>query len=415
MRHTSFSNIRSQSTDSHCPALEGVRVLDFSHALAGPYCTLLLADYGATVYKLEPPDGGDIGRGWGPPFVEGQASYFLGLNRGKYGISINLKRREGVELCLQLVDKMDVLIENFRPGTMTRLGLGYESVRTRNSRLIYCSITGYGQNGPLRDEAAMDLIVQSSSGLISITGTEEGEQVRCGYSVADVTSGIFATIGILMALRSREQTGRGQFVDVAMLDSMISAMTPNFMTCLGSGSQPRPLGTAFSTIVPYQTFAAKDRSVAIAVGSEKLWSIFCPAIDRADLVEHPDFATNAKRVKNREALVKILADVFRQRPVAEWLEKLGSAGIPCSPVRTLPEVVEHPQSNVREMFPTVEHPTAGRYRATGPPLKLSDAPSRPAAAAPLLGEHTREVLAHLLQLDEHAIKELADSGVVLAP
>ncbi|MBI1789241.1 MAG: CoA transferase, partial [Acidobacteria bacterium] len=210
-------------------ALEGLRVLDFTHALAGPYCTLLLADYGATVYKLESPDGGDMGRGWGPPFAGNQASFFLGLNRGKYGLSIDLKRREGLDLCLRLIEKMDVLIENFRPGAMDRLGLGYADVQPRNPGLIYCAISGYGQNGPSRDEAAMDLIVQASSGLVSITGTEEGEQVRSGYSVADVTAGMFAVIGILLALRSRDQTGKGQLVDVSMLDGMISTMSSNFM------------------------------------------------------------------------------------------------------------------------------------------------------------------------------------------
>jgi formyl-CoA transferase/CoA:oxalate CoA-transferase len=210
-------------------------VLDFSHALAGPYCTLLLADYGASVYKLEAPGGSDMGRGWGPPFVDGQAAFFRGLNRGKRGIAIDLKNAEGVELCLRLTEKMDVLVENFRPGTMDRLGLGYEAVHARNPRLVYCSISGYGQTGPSRDEAAMDLIVQASSGLISITGTESGEQVRCGYSVADVTSGLFAVIRILMALRERDVTGEGRYIDIAMQDCMISTMVSNYMTYLGSG------------------------------------------------------------------------------------------------------------------------------------------------------------------------------------
>src|SRR5437773_6551263 len=225
-------------------ALDGIRVLDFSHALTGPYCTLLLADYGADVYKLEWPEG-DMGRGWGPPFVGGVASFFLGLNRGKRGISIDLKQREGLDLCLRLIDRMDVLIENFRPGAMDRLGLGYEIVHKRNPRLVYCSISGYGQNGPSRDEAAMDLVVQSSSGLLSITGTAEGESVRCGYGVTDVTSGLFAVIGILLGLRARQTTGRGQYIDVSMLDSMISTMSSNYMSYLGSNVIPQPMGTSF--------------------------------------------------------------------------------------------------------------------------------------------------------------------------
>src|SRR5690242_17224432 len=261
------------------PALDGVRVLDFSHALAGPYCTLLLADYGAEVYKLE-SRGGDMGRGWGPPFAGGMAYFFLGLNRGKRGISIDLKHPEGLDLCLRLIDRMDVLIENFRPGSMDRLGLGYEAIRLRNPRLVYCSISGYGQNGPSRDEAAMDLVVQSSSGLLSITGTADGESVRCGYGVTDVTAGLFSVIGILLALRARETTGLGQFVDVSMLDSMISTMSSNYTTYLGSGIVPRPMGTAFPTVVPYSVFHTADRPIAIAVGSERLWAVFCRAIER---------------------------------------------------------------------------------------------------------------------------------------
>ena len=225
-------------------ALNGIRVLDFSHALAGPYCTLLLADYGAEVYKLE-SRAGDMGRGWGPPFAGGEASFFLGLNRGKRGISIDLKQAEGLDLCLRLIDKMDVLIENFRPGSMDRLGLGYKAMHERNPHLVYCSISGYGQDGPSRDEAAMDLVVQSSSGLLSITGTEEGESVRCGYGVTDVTAGLFAVIGILLALRVKERTGIGQFVDVSMLDSMISTMSSNYMSYLGSGIVPAADGDGF--------------------------------------------------------------------------------------------------------------------------------------------------------------------------
>src|SRR5580700_11739928 len=224
--------IPSATVDPSKP-LAGLRVLDFSHALAGPYCTLILAEYGADIYKLESRDGGDIGRAWGPPNYGDQSSFFMGLNRGKFGISIDLKRPEGIELCLRLIETMDVVIENFRPGTMDRLGLGYDAVQARNPRIIYCSISGYGQDGPSRNEPAMDLIVQSSSGLMSVTGTADGKRVRCGYSVADVSTGMFALIGVLIALRSRDASGLGQFVDVSMLDSMISAMTSNFMIYLG--------------------------------------------------------------------------------------------------------------------------------------------------------------------------------------
>lgn len=389
-------------------------MLDFSHALAGPYCTLLLADFGARVFKLESPSGGDMGRGWGPPFAGSQSSFFLGLNRGKFGISIDLKRPEGFELCLRLIDRMDVLVENFRPGAMDRLGLGYEEMSKRNPRLIYCSISGYGQQGPSRGQAAMDLIVECSSGFMSITGTEAGEQVRAGYAVADINAGLFSVIGILMALRARDSTGRGQYVDVSMLDSMISAMTSNYMSFLGSGIVPRPLGSAFPTVVPYRVFEASDRAFSIAVGSERLWSAFCRVIERPDLEDHPDYVTNARRVENRPALEDILIAIFRERNASEWLERLGRAGVPCSPVRTFAEVSEDPQAVIRNMFPAIECPNAGPHRVTGPAIKLSATPGCVGAPAPELGEHTAAVLAQLLNLKDSEIGSLIEAGIVFS-
>ena len=392
-------------------ALDGIRILDFSHALAGPYCTLLMSDYGAQVYKLEAKEG-DMGRGWGPPFAGGESSFFLGLNRGKLGISINLKEPEGLDLCLRLIDKMDVLLENFRPGAMERLGLGYSAVHARNPRLVYCSISGYGQAGPSRDEAAMDLVVQSSSGLLSITGTEQGESVRCGYGVTDVTAGMFAVIGILLALRAREATGVGQYVDVSMLDGMISTMSSNYMGYLGSGIVPNPMGTSFPTVVPYCAFHTLDRDISIAIGSEKLWSVFCRTIERPDLEQHPDYSTNALRIRNRNALQTALAEVFLTRTVAEWLERLQPAGIPCSLVRNFEEVVSHPQCEARLMFPVLDHPAAGAHRVTGTPVKLSETPGHPSIPAPLLGEHTRFVLANFFGLDGSAVDDLAARQVI---
>ena len=391
--------------------LGGIRVLDFSHALAGPYCTMLLSDYGAEVYKLEARSG-DMGRGWGPPFAGGMASFFLGLNRGKLGISIDLKQPEGLELCLRLIDRMDVLIENFRPGAMEKLGLGFEEVRKRNSRLIYCSISGYGQQGPSRDEAAMDLVVQASSGLLSITGTEEGESVRCGYGVTDVTAGLFAVIGILLALRARDTTGRGQYVDVSMLDSMISTMSSNYMSYLGSGIVPKPMGTSFPTVVPYRVYQASDREVAIAVGSERLWSIFCGTIERADLEKHPDFRTNALRIVNREKLEPVLERVFSTRTAEEWVERLQAVGVPSSLVRNFEEVAAHPQSEVRKMFPVLDQSTAGAHKVTGTPVKLSETPGGPNLPAPLLGQHTRSVLKEVFDLSDARVDDFIARGIV---
>jgi crotonobetainyl-CoA:carnitine CoA-transferase CaiB-like acyl-CoA transferase len=310
---------------------------------------------------------------------------------------------------------MDVLIENFRPGAMERLGLGYEAMHQRNPRLIYCSISGYGQNGPSRDEAAMDLVVQSSSGLLSITGTEQGESVRCGYGVTDVTAGLFSVIGILLALRARDSTGAGQYVDVSMLDSMISTMSSNYMSYLGSGDVPQPMGTAFPTVVPYRVFPTNDRAVAIAVGSERLWSAFCRVIERPDLERRADYATNAERIRNRETLEPLLEDVFRTRPAAEWITRLQVAGIPASLVRNFEDVAEHPQSAVRRMFPEMNHPTAGRHRVTGTPVKLSETPGTPGEPAPLLGQHTHEVLKELLGLDSAAFDSLAERAIVYDP
>jgi crotonobetainyl-CoA:carnitine CoA-transferase CaiB-like acyl-CoA transferase len=393
------------------PPLTGIRVLDFSHALAGPYCSLLLAHYGAAVYKLESPESGDIGRGWGPPFFGDNAAFFLGLNCGKRSTAVNLKSPEGRELVLKMMEKADVVLENFRPGTLLRLGLGYQQARARNPRLIYCSISGYGQNGPARDQSAMDLILQASTGLISMTGTMAGEQVRCGHSVADITAGMFALIGILMALNARHQSGAGQFVDVSMYDSMISAMASVFANYLGSGIVPRPLGTTFSTIVPYRTFPTKDREVAMAVGSEKLWVSFCQAIGHPELTDHPDYRTNALRVKNRGVLEPMLADIFRSEDSEYWYQKLNAAGVPCSPVRTIDEVVNDPQSAVRQLFPQLQD-LEGKSLATGLPVKFSETPGEIRTGSPMLGQHTRDVLAELLGLAPAKLDELESAGVI---
>lgn len=392
--------------------LDDVKVLDLSHALAGPYCTLLLADYGARVYKVEPPGAGDIARGWGPPFAGSDSSFFLALHPNKLGVSIDLKKPKGRDLCLRLVEKIDVLVENFRPGILDRFGLGYEQARARNPRLIYCSISGYGQNGPSRDLPAMDLILQASSGLISVTGTEDGRTARCGHSVADITAGMFAALGILTALHARERTGVGQFLDVSMLDCMISAMASNFATYLGSGVVPGPLGTAFKTIVPYRTFATADREIAIAVASDKLWEALCKAIGRPDFAADPRYQSNALRVANRGILEPLLEEIFRSKGWREWEQSLSEAGVPCAPVRTLDEVCEDPQSEVREMFPAVEHPSAGRASVTGVPVKMSETPGRVRFAAPLLGQHTRAVLRSLLCLDEATLDALAAEQVI---
>lgn len=370
---------------------------------------MLLAQYGAEVYKVETPDGGEIGRTWAPPFTDGEASYFLGINTGKRSLAIDLKNPEGRDLCLRMMSQVDIVIENMRPGTMERLGLGYQAARAGNPRLIYCSISGYGQNGPSRDDPAMDLILQASSGLISVTGVEGGEHVRCGHSVADITSGMFAIIGILLALEARNRTGTGQFVDVSMLDSMISAMASNFANYFGSGVTPAPMGTRFGTIVPYRGFPTADRDIVIAVASQKLWQGFCVAIERPDLAENPDYATNALRVKNREVLEALIAGIFRGNSAAFWIGRLRAHGIPSTPVRNFDEVAADPQTSERGMFPII----AG-FPVTGPPVKFSDTPGSVRRSAPKLGEHSREVLTALLGLKDAEFDRLEAAGVILS-
>ncbi|MGA3185730.1 MAG: CoA transferase [Bryobacteraceae bacterium] len=387
--------------------LTGLRVLDFSHALAGPYCTMLLAQYGAEILKIEDPSTGDVGRSWAPPFTGGEASYFLALNSGKRSLAIDLKTPAGLAVVLDLVEHADILIENMRPGTMTRLGLGYDAVRARNPRLIYCAISGYGQTGPSRDDPAMDLIVQASSGLISTTGVEGGEKVRSGHSVADITAGMFAIVGIQLALEARHRTGEGQFVDVSMLDGLISAMASNYGYYFGSGIVPEPMGTRFSTIVPYRGFPTRDREIVIAVASQKLWRTFCASIGRPDLANHPDYATNPLRVANRDVLEPLIAGIFRTRTCAEWVQIFAEHGIPCSPVRNLEEVANDPQTTARDMFPEV-----GGIRVTGLPVKLSATPGAVSHPAPKLGADTRATLAELLHLDEPALEALAKSGAI---
>jgi crotonobetainyl-CoA:carnitine CoA-transferase CaiB-like acyl-CoA transferase len=378
------------------PPLNGITVLDFSHALAGPYCSMLLAAYGATVTKIEGPEG-DIGRTWGPPFQGADAAYFVGLNSGKQSVVIDLKTADGLAACRQLSRKADILLENFRPGTMSRLGLDYPSLSAANPRLIYVSISGYGQTGPRRLEPAMDLIIQSASGLMSITGTEAGETVKTGHSIADITAGLFSLIGIMLALEARHRTGRGQFVDVSMMDAVMSTMASNFARHLASGVIPGPMGTLFDSIVPYRNFACADREITIAVASDKLWKGFCEAIGRNDLRDHPDYNANSQRVKNRAALEPILEAIFRSRPAAQWVEVLSRHGVPATLVRNLKEVIDDEQTAARNMTPVVQHPVAGPIRVLGVPVQLSETPGRIGSPAPLLGADTDAVLRELKQ------------------
>ena len=395
--NSKVNRLRFLNMSNSLPPLDGMTVLDFSHALAGPYCTMLMAAYGAKVIKVESPEG-DIGRTWGPPFHGADASYFVGLNSGKQSLAIDLKTSQGLDACRKLAATSDILIENFRPGTMNRLGLDYASLSAANPRLIYVSISGYGQTGPRRLEPAMDLIIQSASGLMSITGTAAGETVKTGHSIADITAGLFSLIGAMMAIEARHRTGRGQFVDVSMMDTVMSTMLPSFARYLASGIVPKPMGTLFEGIVPYRNFVCADREITLAVASDKLWKSFCEAIGRTDLADHADYRTNPLRVKNRGVLEPILEAMFRSRPAQHWVELLAQHGVPATVVRNLKEVIEDEQTTARNMTPTVQHAVAGPIQVLGVPVQLSETPGRIGRASPLLGADTAEILGSIGEL-----------------
>ncbi len=395
--------------------LEGIKVLDLSHALAGPHCSTLLADFGADVYKLETPGFGDIARAWGSPLPGDESSYFMSLHRNKRGLSIDLKSEEGKALFFELAGKVDVVLENFRVGALRKLGLGYEEVRKRNPGIVYCSISGFGQDGPYTDRAAMDLIVQAESGMISITGEEGGRGVRCGISIADLTAGMYAALGIVMAIRVKEKTGIGQHVDISMLEGQLSLLNVLIAGYMADGEMPEPLGTAYKALAPYQTFRTATRDLALAVGSQKLWDIFCPAIGRLDLTRHPDYATNMGRNQNREAMIATLQETFLTRSYEEWEEILVAAGVPVGAVNKIDQVVAHPQVKARGAIVEQEHPRAGAVPMTGIPFRLSETPGAIRSPSPALGEHSAQVLHELLGMPAARIDELIASGIVSAP
>ena len=392
--------------------LEDVTVLDLSHALAGPFCSTMLADFGALVIKLEAAGAGDIARSWGPPLPGGETSYFVSLHRNKKGIEVDLKHPQGKELFFRLVERCDVVLENYRVGALARLGLGYEAAREKNPGIIYCSISGFGQDGPYRDRAALDLILQAESGMISVTGEPGGHGVRCGVSIADLTAGMYAAFGILLALRARERTGRGQAIDVSMLEGQLSLLGVMIGAYLADGQVPEPMGTAYKALLPYQTFRTRTRDLALAVGSEKLWKVFCPVIGCPELADDPRYRRNADRARNRESLIATLQDVFLTRTYEEWEALLLANGIPVGAINNIEEVVAHPQVEARESLVEMDHPRAGKVRMVGAPVRLSETPGSVRTPAPMLGEHTEEVLRQLLGLEAEEVAALRAAGAI---
>jgi len=389
--------------------LEGITVLDLTRVLSGPYCTMLLADMGARVIKIEQPRKGDDTRAWGPPFLEGESAYFLCVNRNKESVTLDFKHPEGRSIIDRLIERADVVVENFRPGTLARLGLDYESLAPGHPRLIYASVSGFGQTGPRRNEAGYDAVMQAEGGLMSVTGDAAGPPFRLGVAIADIVSGMFAAYGIVNALFARERTGRGQMIDVAMLDSVAALLTYQAGNFFASGSAPQRLGNRHPSIVPYETFAASDGDFVLAVGNDELWKKFC-AVAGLDLGER--FATNPERVAGYDQLRPILAERMRNLTRAEWMSRLAAAGIPCGSVRDLREVFDDPQLAAREMLAELEHATIGPLRVVGTPVKLSGTPAGLRTAPPTLGAHTSAVLQGELGLSPDAVARLRGMGVI---
>jgi len=391
--------------------LNGIRVLDLSRVLAGPYCTMVLGDLGAEVIKVEPPEG-DETRGWGPPFAGGESAYYLCVNRNKRGMVINLKTDEGLEIMRGLVRQSDVLVENFRPGTLARFALDFESAAALNPHLIYCSITGFGQTGPLRDRPGYDFMIQAMGGLMSITGEPAGEPMKVGVAVADLFAGQNAVIAILAALQARTQTGKGQHLDIALFDSQLGMLANVASNYLISDNLPKRHGNAHANIVPYQSFQASDGWFVLAVGNDKQFARLCEVIGKLELVDDTRFGLNSQRVKNRDELIAILKPIFATRSASEWLTALEAAEIPCGPINTFDQVFAGPQVQAREMLIEMEHPTIGKLPLVGSPLKFSETQVDYKLPPPRLGEHTEEVLKELLGYSGNQIAELKSCKAV---
>jgi len=391
--------------------LTGTRVLDLSRILSGPFATMIFADLGADVIKLEDPRTGDDTREWAPPFQGTESAYFLSVNRNKRDIAVDLKREEGRAIAQRLADRADIVIENFRPGTAARLGLGYEELSKRNPRLIYASISGFGQTGPYASEPGYDAIAQALGGLMSVTGEPGRDPVRVGNSAADIGAAMWAAIGVLAALHERASTGRGQWIDISLLDGQIAWLTYLASGYFATGEVPQRYGSAHPSIVPYQAMRTKDGHLMVAVGNDALWHRFAQLLDLDALIDDPRFSTTPERVRNRDSLSPLLEAALLRRTSAEWAHDLAAAGIPAGPINTIDVALAHPQVQSRDMVLSLEHPTAGTVRMVGSPIKLSGQTRAAPLAPPTLGQHTDAVLAELGFRDDD-IRALRDGGVV---
>lgn len=390
--------------------LQNIRVLDLSRVLAGPYCTMVLGDLGADIIKVEPPEG-DETRGWGPPFAGGESAYYLCVNRNKRGMVVNLKTEDGREILRELAMQSDVLVENFRPGTLKKFGLDFETLHALNPRLIYCSISGFGQTGGLRDMPGYDFMIQAMGGIMSVTGEPDGEPIKVGVAVADLFAGQNAVIAILAALQARTFTGQGQYLDISLFDSELGWLANVASNFLISGKNPKRYGNAHANIVPYQSFQASDGWFVVAVGNDKQFESFCRVIGRPELAVDERFFTNAMRVQNRETLIPLLKPIFMERTVGEWLSLIGDQ-FPCGPINNLKQVFAMLHVKEREMLVQMDHPTIGALPLVGSPLKMGETPVEYRLPPPLKGQHTNEILREALGYSDEKIKALAKSGCV---
>lgn len=393
-------------------ALTGVRVLDLTRVLAGPFCTMMMADMGAEVIKIEVPDTGDDSRQL-PPFVKGESAYYMNLNRNKKGITLNLKKSEGKRIFLEMVRKSDIVVENYRPGTMEKLGLGYEDLAKINPRIVYGCVSGFGHFGPYKDRAGYDIIGQAMGGLMSTTGWPGGQPTRTGTAIADVLAGLSVSVGLLAALRNRDVTGRGQKVDVALADSVVASLEIINQIYLTTGRNPERIGNRYESVYPYDSFIAKDGSLVIGCGNDKLWAKLCQVMGKAELAHDERYDKNPKRVQKHAEVKPLVEEWTKTKSIDEAVELLLAAGIPAAPINTIERVVKDPHiSGAREMFVEMEHPRAGKTRLTGSHLKFSATPTAFRNPSPLLGQDNEAVYEDLLGFTKQQIKDLKENGVI---